>query len=136
MLNKQELIDLVEKRYFNVMDEGRLDETLECLAPDCVWNIYPAGIELRGRDGEIRSAFEGAMARYPTMWHGNFEWTVDEAAQRVAAVFDVRLVDTDGRESNMSNARMFRIEDGRFIRLDLYFSTSESVVLDTEHTGR
>jgi ketosteroid isomerase-like protein len=136
MLNKQELIDLVEKRYFNVMDEGRLDETLECLAPDCVWNIYPAGIELRGRDGEIRSAFEGAMARYPTMWHGNFEWTVDEAAQRVAAVFDVRLVDTDGRESNMSNAKMFRIEDGRFIRLDLYFSTSESVVLDTEHTGR
>jgi ketosteroid isomerase-like protein len=136
MLNKQELIDLVEKRYFNVMDEGRLDETLECLAPDCVWNIYPAGIKLRGRDGEIRSAFEGAMARYPTMWHGNFEWTVDEAAQRVAAVFDVRLVDTDGRESNMSNAKMFRIEDGRFIRLDLYFSTSESVVLDTEHTGR
>ena len=136
MLNKQELIDLVEKRYFNVMDEGRLDETLECLALDCVWNIYPAGIELRGRDGEIRSAFEGAMARYPTMWHGNFEWTVDEAAQRVAAVFDVRLVDTDGRESNMSNAKMFRIEDGRFIRLDLYFSTSESVVLDTGYTGR
>lgn len=128
MLNKQELIDLVEKRYFNVMDKGRLDETLECLASDCVWNIYPAGIELSGRDGEIRAAFEGAMARYPTMWHGNFEWTVDEAAQRVAAVFDVRLVDTDGRESNMSNAKLFRIEDGRFTRLDLYFSTSESVV--------
>lgn len=128
MLNKQELIDLVEKRYFNVMDEGRLDETLECLAPDCVWNIYPAGIELRGRDSEIRTAFEDAMARYPTMWHGNFEWTVDEEAQRVAAVFDVRLVDTDGRESNMSNAKLFRIEDGRFARLDLYFSTAEAVV--------
>ncbi len=132
MLNKQELIDLVEKRYFNVMDEGRLDETLECLAPDCVWNIYPAGIELRGRDGEIRSAFEGAMAKYPTMWHGNFEWTVDEAAQRVAAVFDVRLVDTDGRESNMSNAKLFRIEDGRFTRLDLYFSTAEAVVSEAK----
>ena len=128
MLNKQELIDLVEKRYFNMMDKGRLNETLECLAPGCVWNIYPAGIKLSGRDGEIRAVFEGAMARYPTMWHGNFEWTVDEAAQRVAAVFDVRLVDTDGRESNMSNAKLFRIEDGRFTRLDLYFSTSESVV--------
>jgi ketosteroid isomerase-like protein len=132
MLNKQELINLVEKRYFNVMDEGRLDETLECLAPDCVWNIYPAGIELRGRDGEIRAAFEDAMARFPTMWHGNFEWTVDEAAQRVATIFDVRLVDTDGRESNMSNAKLFRIEDGQFTRLDLYFSTSESVVSDAE----
>ena len=132
MLNKQELMNLVEKRYFNVMDEGRLDETLECLAPDCVWNIYPAGIELRGRDGEIRAAFEDAMARFPTMWHGNFEWTVDVAAQRVATIFDVRLVDMDGRESNMSNAKLFRIEDGQFTRLDLYFSTSESVVSDAE----
>ena len=128
MLSKQELIDLVEKRYFNVMDQGRLDETLECLAPDCVWHIYPAGIELRGRDGDIRDAFVDAMARYPTMWHGNFEWTVDEAAQRVAAVFDVRLVDKNGNESNLSNAKLFRVEDGKFKRLDLYFSTTASVV--------
>ena len=39
MLTKQELIDLVEKKYFSVMDQGRLDETLECMAQDCVWNI-------------------------------------------------------------------------------------------------
>ena len=131
MLTKQELIDLVEKKYFNVMDEGRLEETLECLAPDCVWNIYPAGTVLRGRDTEIRDAFETAIARYPTMWHGNFEWTVDEAEQRIAAVFDVRLVDKNGKETKLSNAKLFRVEDGKFKRLDLYFSTTEAIVSET-----
>jgi len=103
MLAKQELIDLIEKRYFNVMDQGRLDDTLASLALDCVWNIYPAGTVLKGRDSEIRDAFISAIARYPTMWHGNFEWIIDEAAQKVAATFDVRLVDTEGRETNLSN---------------------------------
>ena len=130
MLNREQLIDLVEKRYFNVMDEGRLDDTLECLAPECVWHIYPAGTVLSGRDGEIRDAFANAMARYETMWHGNFEWTIDEAAQRVAASFDVRLVDKAGKETELSNVKLFQVEDGRFTRLDLYFSTTEAIVAD------
>ena len=60
MMNREELIDLIEKRYFKVMDQGRLDDTLDCIAVDCVWHIYPAGTILSGRDGEIRDAFEGA----------------------------------------------------------------------------
>ena len=131
MLTKQELIEIVEKKYFSVMDQGRLDETLECMAQDCVWNIYPAGTVLRGRDTEICEAFKAAMARYPTMWHGNFEWTVDEAAQRIAAVFDVRLVDKNGKKTELSNAKLFRVEDGKFKRLDLYFSTTEVIVSET-----
>ena len=101
------------------------------MAQDCVWNIYPAGTVLRGRDTEIREAFEAAIARYPTMWHGNFEWTVDEAAQRIAAVFDVSLVDKNGKKTELSNAKLFRVEDGKFKRLDLYFSTTEVIVSET-----
>ncbi len=128
MLNQQELIDLIEKRYFNVMDQGRLDDTLACLAPNCIWNIYPAGTALTGRDSGIRDAFVSAMERYPTMWHGNFEWIIDEAAQKVAATFDVRLVDTEGRETSLSNVKLFKVEDGLFTKLDLYFSSAEPIV--------
>ncbi|MEL0020575.1 MAG: nuclear transport factor 2 family protein [Rickettsiales bacterium] len=128
MLNKEQLIDLVENRYFAQMDRKRLDETLDCLAADCVWRIYPAGVTLTGRDGEIRSAFESAMAKYPTMWHGDFDWIVDEAAQRVCATFDVRLVDGEGHETKMSNAKIFRVVDGKFAELDLYFSTAAPIV--------
>ena len=74
--------------------------------------------------------FADAMERYPTMWHGNFEWTVDEAAQRVAASFDVHLVDETGRETELSNVKLFQVENGRFTRLDLYFSTTEAIVAD------
>lgn len=130
MLTRQALIDLVETRYFNAMDQGRLDDTLACLARDCVWNIYPAGTTLTGRDGQIRAAFEDAMARYPTMWHGNFEWIVDETEQKIAGNFDVRLVDKSGRELTFSNAKLFRVEDGRFTRLDLYFSSAAPVVAE------
>lgn len=128
LLSKGELIDLIENRYFGCLDEARLDDTLACLAPDCVWRIYPAGLTLSGRDEEIRAAFEDALAKYPTMWHGNFAWIVDEPAQRVCATFDVRLVDTEGREMTMSNAKIFRVVDGRFTELDLYFSTTAPVV--------
>lgn len=128
MLNQQELTDLIEKRYFNVMDQGRLDDTLACMAPNCVWNIYPAGTVLTGRDSEIRDAFVSTMERYPTMWHGNFEWIIDEAAQKVAATFDVRLVDKGGRETNLSNVKLFEVEDGLFTKLDLYFSSAEPIV--------
>jgi len=128
MLSRCELIDLVQNRYFAAIDENRLDDTLACVAPDCVWTIYPAGTRLVGRDGQIHEAFASAFERYPAMWHGNFEWIVDVEAQRLCAVFDVRLVDRQGRESNLSNAKIFRVEDGRFTRLDLYFSTAEPVV--------
>ncbi len=132
MLSKSELIDLVEKRYFNMMDQGHLEETLACIAPDCIWNIYPAGIRLEGRDAAIRNAFVNAIEKYPTMWHGNFEWTVDEEVQRVAATFDVRLVDKAGRETCLSNVKLFEVENGLFTKLDLYFSTADSIVSDSQ----
>ena len=128
MLNRDELIDLVEKRYFTAMDQGRLDETLACLSPDCVWRVYPAGAVLNGRDGEIRDAFADAIAHYKSMWHGNFEWTIDEAAQRVAASFDVRLIDKAGKETKLKNVKLFQVEEGRFTHLDLYYSTTEIIV--------
>lgn len=128
MLNKAQLVDLIENQYFAQMDEKRLDETLTCLAADCIWRIYPAGTILHGRDSEIRDAFASAMDKYPTMWHGDFDCIVDEQAQRVCATFAVRLVDTKGRETTMNNAKIFRVVDGKFAELDLYFSTAAAIV--------
>jgi ketosteroid isomerase-like protein len=127
-LNRQELIDLVEKRYFAAMDDRRLEEMLACLAEDCVFTIYPAGDRAVGRDGGIRDLFETVYATYPEMWHGNFEWVVDEAEQRLAASFDVRLVDSAGKEMVMRNGKFFSVENGRLSQLNLYLSTSDDLV--------
>ncbi len=127
-LNRKDLIDLVEKRYFAAMDDRRLDEMLACLAEDCVFTIYPAGDRAVGRESGIRDLFESAYATYPKMWHGNFEWVVDEAAQRVAGNFDVRLVKDDGETIEMRNGKFFSVEDGRFSELNLYLSTSDDIL--------
>jgi ketosteroid isomerase-like protein len=127
-LNRQGLIDLVEKSYFGAMDDRRLEAVLACLAEDCVFTIYPAGDRAVGRDAGIRDLFERVYETYPEMWHGNFEWVVDEAEQRLAASFDVRLVDHGGAELSMRNGKFFAVEDGRLAELNLYLSTSDDLV--------
>ena len=127
-LNREELIELVEQRYFAAMDARKLDQVLSCLADACVFTIYPAGNRASGRDGAIRDLFEAAYANYPEMWHGNFEWVVDEAAQRIAGNFDVRLVKGDGETMTMRNGKFFQVEDGRLANLNLYLSTSDDLI--------
>ncbi|MDP6708291.1 MAG: nuclear transport factor 2 family protein [Alphaproteobacteria bacterium] len=127
-LNRQELIDLVETQYFARMDEKRLDEMLAAVAEDCVFTIYPAGDVAAGRDSGIRDLFQTAFETYPEMWHGNFEWVVDEAGQRLAASFDVRLVDRAGKETVMRNGKFFSVSDGKLAALNLYLSTSDAII--------
>lgn len=130
MLTRAEMIDAIERQYFAAMDVKDLAGTLAPLAKDCVFTVYPAGTRLEGRDAGIREAFVQAFEDYETLWHGNFNWVVDEQAQRVAAWFDVRLVRPDGSAIEMNNGKFFHFADGNLVRLDLYLSTTEQVVQD------
>lgn len=128
MLDRAGLIDLVEARYFGAMDRKDLDGTMAGLAPDCVFTIYPAGDVYAGREAAIRPMFAKAFVDYRSMWHGNFNWVVDEPQQRLAAWFDVRLERVDGSVLEMNNGKFFSVSDGLLRRLDLYLSTSEQIV--------
>lgn len=130
MLTREQMIDAIEARYFAAMDRKDLAGTLAPLADDCIFTVYPAGTRLVGREAGIRDAFVQAFADYETLWHGNFNWVVDEPQQRVAAWFDVRLVRPDGSALEMNNGKFFHFRDGLLNRLDLYLSTSETVVAD------
>lgn len=128
MLTRAQMIDAIEGQYFAGMDRKDLAATLAPLAADCTFTLYPAGTHLKGRDEGIKDAFVSAFRDYETLWHGNFNWVVDEEAQRVAAWFDVRLVRPDGSAMEMNNGKFFHFRDGKLSRLDLYLSTSEPVV--------
>lgn len=130
MLDRAGLISLIQDQYFAAMDRKDLPGTMSALAPDCVFTVYPAGDRFSGRDAAIRPMFAQAFVDYEAMWHGNFNWVVDEAQQRVAAWFDVRLDHTDGRVIEMSNGKFFTIENDLLCRLDLYLSTTEAIVAD------
>ncbi len=128
MLTRAQMIDAIETQYFGSMDRKDLAGTLAPLHPDCVFTLYPAGTRMEGRDQGVRGAFAEAFESYESLWHGRFNWVVDEDAQRVAAWFDVRLVRPDGSAMEMNNGKFFHFQDGKLIRLDLYLSTTEPVV--------
>lgn len=131
MLTRAQMIETIEQQYFAAMDRKDMAGTLAPLAAECIFTIYPAGTRLEGRDSGIRQAFATAFEEYETLWHGNFNWVVDEGAQRVAAWFDVRLVRPDGSAIEMNNGKFFHFRDGKLSRLDLYLSTTETVVQDS-----
>jgi ketosteroid isomerase-like protein len=128
VLDRAGLTDLIENRYFGAMDRKDLDGTMSALHPDCVFSVFPSGDRFAGRDEAIRPMFRQAFVDYTSLWHGNFNWVVDEPQQIVAAWFDVRLDHRDGTVIEMSNGKFFHVKDGLLIRLDLYLSTSEAIV--------
>ncbi|HZD26270.1 MAG TPA: nuclear transport factor 2 family protein [Alphaproteobacteria bacterium] len=131
MLDRDGLIDLIGRQYFGAMDRKDLDGTMAPLAPDCVFTVYPAGERHAGRDAAIRPLFARAFEDYASLWHGNFNWVVDEPQQRVAAWFDVRLERPGGHVIEMSNGKFFSLAGDRLVRLDLYLSTAERIVGET-----
>lgn len=132
MLSRNDLIDLIENRYFAAMDRKDLEGTMSALHPECIFTVFPAGDCFPGRDTAIRPMFEKAFEDYRTLWHGNFNWVVDEEQQIVAAWFDVMLERSDGSTVEMNNGKFFHVRDGKLIRLDLYLSTSEAIVSGQE----
>lgn len=126
-LNRQELIDLVEKQFFAPMGRKKLDEMMAALAEDCTFTIYPARNHAANRDA-IRDVYQTIFENYPEMWHGHFVWVVDEAEQRVATSFDARLTDRSGTVTERRNSKFFDVYDGKVRDMNLYLSASASIV--------
>ena len=131
MLTKQELIDL-EKKYFSVMDQGRLDETPECMAQDCVWNIYPAGTVLRADETRKYARHSKPPWRaIPPCGTATSNGLLMKLHSELQPSSMSVSVDKNGNKTELSNAKLFRVEDGKFKRLDLYFSTTDVIVSET-----
>jgi ketosteroid isomerase-like protein len=126
-LNRQELIDLVAKQFFDSMAEKRLDDMMAAVAENCTFTIYPARDHAADRDG-IRAIYQAIFDNYPKLWHDNFDWVVDEAAQRVAISFDARLTDPEGEVTERRNSRFSAISDGKISEMNLYLCASASIV--------
>ena len=117
-----ELVDLVEKKYFHNVDGKNLEPTLECFADNAVLTIQTAGATYRGRDADIRRMFESFMADIEVIYHGDFSHVVDVGNQSIASQFVQRNRYDDGRKVEMRNCNFYQIEDGRFKSVTIYMS--------------
>jgi len=111
-LRRAQIVNLVEHSYFSNIDFRRPGTVLDCFAHDAVLTVD--GRHHRDRDGGIKRYLERMLADYPTIRHELIGHEVDEAEQRSACRFTLRLEDAEGRAHEISGRAAFHLEGGKF----------------------
>jgi ketosteroid isomerase-like protein len=116
------LIDIVTKRYFDGVDNKRLDQVLDCFTPDAVLTEVTSNTVHDGRDTAIRSMFERLFADFSDIWHGNFVHTADPATNAICSQFTVLITPNGGSELRYENCNRFYLDGDKFHRVFVYMS--------------
>ena len=127
MLNREELIALVEDAYFSNVDNKNLEPAVACFAEDAELRIQSAHVSHVGHD-QIRRMFRDFMGATKIIYHGDFIHVVDVEHQWIASQFVARNDYNDGRHVEMRNCNFFQIEDGRFKRVTIYMTDENPLV--------
>ena len=127
MLNRAELIALVEDAYFANVDNKNLEPALACFADDAELRIQSAHVSHVGH-GQIGRMFRDFMGATGIIYHGDFSHVVDVDNQWIASQFVARNDYDDGRHVEMRNCNFFQIEDGRFKRVTIYMTDENPLV--------
>lgn len=126
-LNRAELVDLAINRYFGNVDRKDLEAALDCFNDEALFCVQTAFTRHAGKD-EIRRMFESFFAAYADIVHRDFTCTVDEKNGRITASFEAVLTDHHGVRTTFSNTNFWRIRDGRFQEVHVYFSGENVLV--------
>lgn len=126
-LDRAQLIELATKSYFGSVDAKNLAATLDCFHDEALFCVQTAFTRHAGK-AEIRRMFEGFFAAYETIVHKDFVCTVDEKNGRIAASFEAVLTTADGRKTQLFNTNFWRIREGRFQEVYVYFSGENVLV--------
>ena len=127
MLDREELIALVENAYFANVDGKNLESAVACFAEDAELRIQSAHVSHVGHD-QIRRMFRDFMAGTRIIYHGDFSHVVDVENQWIASQFVARNDYDDGRHVEMRNCNFFQIEDDRFKRVTIYMTDENPLV--------
>ena len=125
-LNRQQLIDLVVKKYFANVDAKNQQSVLDCFAEDAVLRVQSAKIEHHGHEG-IGRMFSDFM-NTPSIHHGDFTHIVDVEAQTIASQFVAINTYDDGQRVEMRNCNFFTLENGLFKRVTIYMTGQNPLV--------
>lgn len=115
-------IDIVAKRYFDGVDNKRMDQVLDCFTPDAILTEVTSNTVHHGRDEGIRAMFAKLFADFSQIWHGNFVHTADPASNAVCSQFTVLITPQGGQELRYENCNRFYLKDEKFHRVYVYMS--------------
>jgi ketosteroid isomerase-like protein len=120
-LNRAELIYLATRSYFGSVDAKNMDGALACFNDEALFCVQTAFTRHAGKVA-IRRMFEDFFGAYASIIHKDFVCTVDEKNGRIAASFEAVLTGHDGKVTRLFNTNFWRIRDGKFQEVYVYFS--------------
>ena len=114
-------VDIVTKRYFDGVDNKRLDQVLDCFTEDAVLTEQTSNTVHDGK-AAIRAMFEKLFADFSDIWHGNFVHTADPATNAICSQFTVLITPQGGEELRYENCNRFYLKGDKFHRVTVYMS--------------
>jgi len=117
-------VDIVTKRYFDGVDNKDLNKVLDCFHDNAFVKEMTSDTLHEGRDGDIKTMFEGLFENNERIWHGNFVHTVDVVQESICSQFTVEIEPNDlgNEEQRYENCNRFYLRDGKFTEVYVYMS--------------
>jgi ketosteroid isomerase-like protein len=126
-LTRAELIDLAIQRYFAQVDRKDMEAVLDCFHDEALFCVQTAHTRHSGK-AQLRRMFELFFAAWADIVHKDFVCTVDEKNGRITASFEAVLTGHDGRKVTFFNTNFWRIREGKFQEVYVYFSGENVLV--------
>ena len=118
---RQSYIEIVES-YFKALDERRVVDVLDYFSDDATFVVQSVFLNYSGRDGEIKSMFEGFLDSYKTILHTDFEHIVDPFSHSISSRFRVELEGANGSHDTKQSVNHWYLKDGKFHRVYVWIS--------------
>lgn len=126
-LDRAQLIELATRSYFGSVDAKNMDGALACFNEEALFCVQTAFTRHAGK-AAIKRMFEDFFGAYASIVHKNFICTVDELNGRITASFEAVLTSHDGKITQLFNTNFWRIRDGKFQEVYVYFSGENVLV--------
>ena len=126
-LSREELIDLAINRYFGNVDQKNLAATLDCFNNEALFCVQTEFTRHAGK-AEIERMFVDFFAAWETIVHKDFTCTADALNGRIAASFEAVLTLPNGEATSFHNTNFWRVRDGKFQEVYVYFSGGNVLV--------
>ena len=126
-LSREQLIELAIRKYFANVDRKDMEAVLDCFHDEALFCVQTAHTRHSGK-AQLRRMFEDFFATWANIVHKDFVCTVDEKNGRITASFEAVLTGHDGRKVTFFNTNFWRIREGQFQEVYVYFSGENVLV--------
>ena len=124
-ISKQILIDRATA-YFRDVDNFDTNGILSHMTADVVMEVPSHGVRKEGA-ADVRQAYVNRENVVTKSWHGDFEFTADEAAGQLAIRLAVKRTNADGSSEEMDNLTLLHFEGDLISRVTVWMSGNNSL---------